>query len=154
MKVSISQPRVYLIDFETAVQFPAGCPSTECVSVGCPSTDPERYARPSAPEFASGKAYSPFKLDVWQLGYSFSSFKVWRCIIFYSVILFFFLLTWHFVSQSTILKVDEVVASMMDIDPVHRLDAKEAKDRLGTIVNSMTPESLLIKPDNAEHGVP
>ena len=36
---------------------------------------------------------------------------------------------------------------MTDIDPVHRLDAKEAKDRLGTIVNSMAPESLLIKPE-------
>ena len=36
---------------------------------------------------------------------------------------------------------------MTDIDPVHRLEAKEAKDRLGTIVNSMAPESLLIKPD-------
>ena len=42
---------------------------------------------------------------------------------------------------------------MVDIDPVHRLDAKEAKDRLGTIVHSMAPKSLLIKPDIAEHGV-
>jgi hypothetical protein len=42
---------------------------------------------------------------------------------------------------------------MTDMDPVHRLDAKEAKDRLGTIFYSMTPESLLIKPDIAEHGV-
>ena len=40
---------------------------------------------------------------------------------------------------------------MADIDPVHRLDAKEAKDRLGTIVYSMAPESLLIKPDIIEH---
>ena len=44
--------------------------------------------------------------------------------------------------------------SMIDIDPVHRLDAKEAKDRLGIIVNSMASESLLIKPDNDQHGVP
>ena len=42
---------------------------------------------------------------------------------------------------------------MVDIDPVHRLDAKEAKDRLGTIVHSMAPESLLIKPDIAKRGV-
>ena len=35
---------------------------------------------------------------------------------------------------------------MTDIDPVHRLNAKEAKDRLATIVYSMAPESLLIKP--------
>ena len=76
MKVSISRPRVYLIDFETAVQFPAGCPLTERVSVGCPVA--EKYARPHAPEFASGKAYCPFKLDVWQLGRSFSDLKVWH----------------------------------------------------------------------------
>ena len=35
------------------------------------------------------------------------------------------------------------MVSMTDINPVHRLDAKEAKDRLGTIVNS-----LLVKPDS------
>ena len=57
------------------------------------------------------------------------------------------LLTGLFASQSTIPAIDEVVASMTDIDPVHRLDAKELKDRLGTIFYSMTPESLLIKPD-------
>ena len=74
MKVSISHPRVYLIDFETAVQFPAGCPLTERVSVGLPFA--EKYTRPHAPEFASGNAYDPFKLDVWQLGYSFCKFKV------------------------------------------------------------------------------
>ena len=78
MKVSISRPRVYLIDFETAIQFPAGCPLTECVSVGFPVA--EKYARPHAPELGSGKAYSPFKLDVWQLGYSLSEFKV-CCIV-------------------------------------------------------------------------
>ena len=49
--------------------------------------------------------------------------------------------------QSTIPKIDEVLVSMTNIDPVHRLDAKEAKDRLGAIVNSMAPESLLIKPE-------
>ena len=50
-------------------------------------------------------------------------------------------------SQSTIPAIDEVLLCMTDIDPLHRLDAKEAKDRLGTIVHSMAPESLLIKPD-------
>jgi len=42
---------------------------------------------------------------------------------------------------------------MTDIDPVHRLDAKETKDRLGIIFYSMAPESLLIKPDNVGRGV-
>ena len=76
MKVSISRPRVYLIDFDTAVQFPAGCPSIERVSVGHPVTVLETYARPHAPEFASGNPYCPFKLDIWQLGDSFSNFEV------------------------------------------------------------------------------
>ena len=148
MKVSISRPRVYLIDFETAVQFPAGCPSIERVSVGYPVA--EKYARPHAPEFASGKAYCPFKLDVWQLGRSFSDFKVWRCIFLLCCALAYR----SFASQSTIPAIDEVLVSMIDIDPVHRLDAKEAKDRLGAIVYSMAPESLLIKPDNDRHGLP
>jgi hypothetical protein len=43
---------------------------------------------------------------------------------------------------------------MTDIDPLHRLDAKDAKDRLGTIVYSMAPESLLIKPDVVKHPAP
>jgi serine/threonine protein kinase len=155
MKVSISRPRVYLIDFETAVQFPAECPLAERVSVGYPITfaGAENYARPHAPEFASGEAYSPFKLDVWQFGHSFSGFKVCGTVYFYCLL--FSLLTSLFASQSTILTVDEVMASMIDIDPVHRLDAKEAKarDRLGTIVDSMAPESLLIRPDVYRHGV-
>jgi len=74
MKVSISRPRVYLIDFETAIQFPAGCPSSERLLVGLPMAGD--YARPHAPEFASGKAYCPFKLDIWQLGNSLSNFQV------------------------------------------------------------------------------
>jgi hypothetical protein len=41
---------------------------------------------------------------------------------------------------------------MTDIDPEHRLGAKEAKDILGAIIYSMTPESLLIKPDVDRHG--
>ena len=119
----------------------------EYVSVGFPVA--EKYARPHAPELASGKAYCPYKLDVWQLGYSFLKFKVWHCIIFYSVILFSY---WHFASQSTIPSIDEVVVSMTDIDPVYRLRAKEAKDILGAIFYSMAPESLLIKPDVDQHG--
>ena len=78
---------------------------------------------------------------------------------FPSMTIFFFsyplrLLTLSF--QSTIPAIDEILVSMTDIDPVHRLDAKEAKDKLGAIVNSMTPESLLIKPKTLrdKHGLP
>ena len=41
---------------------------------------------------------------------------------------------------------------MTDIEPVHRLGAKEAKDILGEIFYSMAPESLLIKPEVDGHG--
>ena len=84
MKVSISHSRVYLIDFEIAVRFPVGCPLNERVSVGFPVA--EKYARPHAPELGSG-------IDIWQLGYSFSDFKVWHSIILYLL---------AFSSQSTI----------------------------------------------------
>ena len=148
MNVSISRLRVYLIDFETAVQFPAGCSSITRVSVGYPVA--ENYARPCAPELCSGEAYCPFKLDIWQLGSSFSDFKVCHCIF----LLGCFHAYWLFARQSTIPSIDEVMLAMIDIDPVHRLDAKEAKNRLGTVVYSMAPESLLIKPDIAKRGVP
>ena len=71
-------------------------------------------------------------------------------VYFYSVTLFSYC---PFASQSTIPAIDEVLVSMTDIDPAHRLDAKETKDRLGTIVYSMTPGSLLIRPDDDRHGV-
>ena len=68
----------------------------------------------------------------------------------------FSLLTGLSFFQSTIPTIDEVLVSMTDTDPIHRLDAKEAKDRLATIVHSMAPESLLIKPDTLRdrHGFP
>ena len=79
MKICFTRPRVYLIDFEVAIQFPAECPATERLSIGLPFggsfADPKNYARRHAPEFASGTSYNPFKLDVWQLGISFSDFK-------------------------------------------------------------------------------
>ena len=63
-------------------------------------------------------------------------------IYLYSLILL--LIAFRF--QSTIPEIDDVLVSMTDIDAVRRLGAKEAKERLGTIVNSMAPLSLLIKP--------
>jgi serine/threonine protein kinase len=150
MKFSFTRPRVYLIDFEVAIQFPTECPESERVSTGLPlggsfTAEPEQYARRHAPEFASGIPYSPFKLDVWQLGISFSDFKVKRSNFpyRYSVI---FLLNASLAFQSTIPAIDEVLVGMTNIDPVHRLDAKEALGRLGMVICSMTPESLLIKP--------
>jgi hypothetical protein len=75
--ISPSKPRVYLIDFEVAVQFPAECPSHERLCTGIPCggsmTDPTAYCRPRIPEMLSDIPYDPFKLDVWQLGTDFKS---------------------------------------------------------------------------------
>ena len=146
MKICFTRPRVYLIDFEVAIQFPAEGPETERVAIGLPLggsfTEPEHYARPQAPEFTTGIAYSPFKLDVWQLSISFSDFKVFFPYLCSVICLPNALLAF----QSTIPAIDEVLMGMTNIDPVNRLDAKEALDRLGTVICSMTPESLLIEP--------
>ena len=150
MKVSFTRPRVYLIDFEVAIQFPAECPESERVSIGPPLggsfTEPEHYSRRHAPEFASGIAYSPFKLDVWQLGISFSDFKARHSFHIFAPLTLILLLNASLAFQSTIPAIDKVLVGMTNIDPVHRLDAKEALDRLGTVICSMTPESLLIEP--------
>ena len=71
MTVPASRSRVYLNDFEVAVEFPPGCP------LGASLSEPEMYSCPLAPEmFGSNKLYCPFELDVWQLGSSFVNFKV------------------------------------------------------------------------------
>ncbi|KAK7440440.1 hypothetical protein VKT23_017078 [Stygiomarasmius scandens] len=68
-----SRPRVYLIDFEVAVELPKVGPPEQKLCRGLPIggsyTDPERYARPAPSDVLRGDAYDPFKLDVWQLGY-------------------------------------------------------------------------------------
>ena len=48
--------------------------------------------------------------------------------------------------QSTVPEIDEVLVAMTDADAGRRLGAKEALDRLGTVVRSMPMESLLIEP--------
>jgi len=82
MQVPASRPRVYLIDFEVAVEFSPECPAAEHLSTGYPLggsfMQPEMYARPLAPELTAGQPYSPFKLDIWQLGCSFANFKVYH----------------------------------------------------------------------------
>ncbi|RDB23413.1 hypothetical protein Hypma_008938 [Hypsizygus marmoreus] len=57
MKISPSRPRVYLIDFEVAIDFPPECPADECVCTGYPIGrsfgDLEAYTRPHAPELGN-----------------------------------------------------------------------------------------------------
>ncbi|KAF8808320.1 hypothetical protein BYT27DRAFT_7232676 [Phlegmacium glaucopus] len=131
MKISPSRPRVYLIDFEVAIQSSPECPVDECIMTGYPLggffTELETYARPHAPEFASGKA--------WQMGKSFEGFK--NSYVFLSL--------FHSL-QSTISGIDQILVDMIHPDAGHRMNAMEALENLRKIVNSVTPELLLIEP--------
>ncbi|KAI4528024.1 hypothetical protein K523DRAFT_340378 [Schizophyllum commune Tattone D] len=124
--VSISKPRVYLIDFEVAVQFPDDCPASERVCTGIPCTgslaNVSEYARPAIPEMLTGEPYDPFKLDVWQLASSFGEF------------------------DSTFEPVETLLDSMARDDPAGRLTADEAMARLRAFIEGIPPKALLIPP--------
>lgn len=81
MTVATSRPRVYIIDFEVAVAFPEELPIEDCVCIGPPvggTIGPGKWARPVPPEVTSGGLYSPFALDVWQFGASFTGLWTYR----------------------------------------------------------------------------
>lgn len=79
-EISPSCPRVYLIDFEVAVEFSADCLQEQRVVAGFPCSgslmDPEEYMRTYPHEAKTGELYCPFKTDVWQLGTSILYFRV------------------------------------------------------------------------------
>ena len=62
MRVPTVRPRVYLNDFERAMELPTGVLSAE--------TDPlnDEYLRIVAPEARSGQPYDAFKADIYALG--------------------------------------------------------------------------------------
>ena len=64
---SMTRPRVYIIDFETAVEFPENSLESERVCSSLPFPK-EVYSRPVVPEAENGEAYCPFRMDVWQFG--------------------------------------------------------------------------------------
>ncbi|KAF9560874.1 hypothetical protein CPC08DRAFT_689508 [Agrocybe pediades] len=77
--ISPSRPRVYLIDFEVAVQFPSEYTEEQCLLRGLPLggsfPDAKDYGRSIAPECETGELHSPFKLDIWQLGTALEHFR-------------------------------------------------------------------------------
>ena len=80
-RISPTRPRVYLIDFEVAIQFPQEYNERQCFMSGLPiagSLIEKNYSRQKAPECLTGELYSPFKLDIWQLGTSLQKFRVSR----------------------------------------------------------------------------
>ncbi|KAJ3798282.1 hypothetical protein GGU11DRAFT_744465 [Lentinula aff. detonsa] len=67
--VRLTRPRLYLIDFETALCFPEDSLYDDCTCTGLPFGDINDYALPTPPGVAEGKSYNAFYLDFWQLCY-------------------------------------------------------------------------------------
>ncbi|TFY71728.1 hypothetical protein EVG20_g1272 [Dentipellis fragilis] len=119
MKVPTTRPRVFLIDFETAVLFEPDSDPSYRTCLGIPTGVQETYSRPLTQEMKSGQPYDPFKLDVWQLSI---------CLTF----------------DTNISEVDEILQSMRIRDALGRPASNDVLAQLQSAVNSMSPQSLLI----------
>lgn len=65
-----NRPRVYLIDFETAVEFGDDiAPQAMLLDTNNLPFPEETYSREPAPELYIEGNYCPFKLDIWQFGH-------------------------------------------------------------------------------------
>ncbi|KAJ6611684.1 hypothetical protein B0H10DRAFT_349223 [Mycena sp. CBHHK59/15] len=127
MTIPVSRPRVYLIDFEVAVQYPSDRPATSIgYPVGGSFLQPEMYSRDRPPELESDRPYCPYKLDVWQLGHSFSNFK------------------------TTIDSIDTILLALTEPDAERRMDAETALSMLSKEVFALTPELYLLEPEVEE----
>jgi len=70
-----ARPRVYIIDFETAIDFDAHEGLENCLAIGFPFPN-EIYERPLAPELDGDEPYCPFMLDIWQFAQGLEHFRV------------------------------------------------------------------------------
>ncbi|KAI0374615.1 hypothetical protein BV20DRAFT_1048669 [Pilatotrama ljubarskyi] len=123
-----SRPRVFLTDFEVAVQFSGETPTEECVLAGYPMggsypSDIKKYARAVPPEVTSGEPYNAFMLDVWQFGKSLEDFK------------------------STIPKIDQILETLRLPDASARLPSFYAMECLSRVVADLSPNALMIPPE-------
>ncbi|KAL6306172.1 kinase-like domain-containing protein [Sparassis latifolia] len=132
MTIPTCCPRVYLIDFEVAVEYPEECPLAERLTTGCPLggsfLEPAMYSRPLAPEMTTNEPYCPFKLDVWQLGYSFTSVEF----------------------KTTITDIDTILHDMVHAQHTVRKSAGETLAILENVIHNIPPTSLLICPSIVE----
>jgi len=140
-RVSHSHPRVYLTDFETAIQFSEG-EAFICygLPVGGP-IDPNSYGRSSPDDVLSGLGYNPFPVDVWQFftGLEQLGFKVGDTEP--RVPDFDFLLL-----KCSNPEISEVLATFHPSDPNRRVSAEEAYNALASLVDNVPPISLLANP--------
>lgn len=148
---TVERPRVYLHDFEAAVQFLEGTPDENQVLTGLPMAGIwDAYARPSPPEVLSGLPYDPYKVDIWQLGSSLSDVEVITSPSFSPHSL-------TKMRQMTVTAIDELLIAMVEPEPSKRMSAEELLRRLSAVVQAMPAVELaippVVKPDGSESSV-
>lgn len=132
-----TRPRVYIIDFETAIDFDADAALHDCLTQDWPFPK-ESYERPLPPELEGDAPYCPFKLDVWQFAYGLRCFRVSS--------LFLVIRPDAESIQTTIEDVDTVLASMTESKPASRPSAMGVLDTLYHVVGGLPRSSLHISP--------
>ncbi|KJA17226.1 hypothetical protein HYPSUDRAFT_206395 [Hypholoma sublateritium FD-334 SS-4] len=116
-----TRPRVYLIDFETAVHFPDDVDASQRLVSGLPFPD-SMYNRERAPELLISEShmYCPFRLDMWQFG-------------FHLVQMF---------SKTGIVEIDTMWLPLRSDNPADRPTAHEVFQKLGDFIADVPPQML------------
>ncbi|PPQ80003.1 LOW QUALITY PROTEIN: hypothetical protein CVT25_001409, partial [Psilocybe cyanescens] len=110
------RPRVYIIDFETAVEFPTDSTDRKCSD---PPVILSEYGRPVAPELSSGLPYCPFRLDMWQIAFDL-----------------------YTVYHTGLIEIDTLWADLTVDAPEDRPTADEAMQMLDTYLRKTPPSEL------------
>ncbi|KAF9048009.1 hypothetical protein BDZ89DRAFT_1154829 [Hymenopellis radicata] len=117
MEIPTSRPRVFLIDFETAISFPETLSYDDCLCTSAPFADMDSYAQPIPTMVLSGQPYSPFLLDLFQVTFKFRFMK------------------------TSIQALDDVLPVL-----VTEGTAAAAHKMLRNTLGALAPQSLLIRP--------
>jgi serine/threonine protein kinase len=141
---SDTRPRVYIIDFESAVEFDINTKLEDCLIGGLPFPD-DVYERPRAPEFSeSGRPHCPFKSDIWQFGSGFNCFRV--SVLVFDPVLVARLMPMMRLLKTTIPGIDEILQSLTETEPSSRPTAREASEKLRRVLRTLPPSALEISP--------
>jgi len=135
------RPRVYLIDFETAVEFsPETLPANRLSSELPVPAHEYRRKRPDE-LIHEPLLYCPFRLDIWQFGYDLvNGFSV-RCWSHFSDVCWLYLLE---IKTTGIPELDTLWPRLMARNPQDRPSPQTVLDELGAFVRRTPPDLLHI----------
>ncbi|KIM39637.1 hypothetical protein M413DRAFT_194420 [Hebeloma cylindrosporum] len=117
------RPRIYMIDFETAVEFPPDTPLENrfCNDFPIPAHAAHLYRRPKPDELTHEPLlYCPFRLDIWQFGYDLVKYF----------------------STTAVPELDSLWPRLMATNPQERPTAQKVLDELGAFVRRTPPDQL------------